>query len=842
MQCKRMFFITALSSLFLIHSTSAQYQILSPLRSTMISVNPAFAGSNVCPFFGTTYQLQNDGHHNLGHTAELNFDSQIRPLAGGIGVTLSYDKTRGENWNMSTGLMYAYRFVISRRLVLNAALKAGYRFTNLDAANLSDRYNFTQNAILPSSISSSKGAFTLGAGILAYSGNWFTGFSVDHINRPAEATSNGKKMKLPLRYSAQFGMIGNLWNGKISPVLIWNYQNHRFFNDSANQWMLDATQNVALDLSFSKGRMLGGLGLDYVFGHSFMYHVNAGVQISIIKLNYNFGFAPYKSGDHTSLAQTHQISIGFNFNCHPAHKRSRSISCPSFGSTTRFLGSSYEVLSPERKASDKPASVKQGTLTAGQINDFGKWNLWQDLTKDELSEHRKNWRIQPENRYTVQVVTKERRPVADCSVELLAENGDSKWVSKTDNTGKAELWANLFKTTSNENYKIRIIYDGVSYSYDHISPFDQGINILEIPVECRVPDVLDIVFVIDATGSMQDEIEYLKAELSGLALDVQKNNPGLKLNMGVVLYRDFGDDFVTKKFDLTSDIAGLVKFIAANNADGGGDYEEAMDVALNAAVNDFSWSNQAVNRLLFLVSDAPPHSTDEVRNKLEKVITNASEKGIRLIPVGASGINKSTEYLMRSMALATNGTYVFLTDNSGVGDAHIKPSTDSYDVEFFNKLLYRLILQYSRMSDCDSDTPWSKEELNDTTYVKIIEHVVIDRNSKDSVQTTPPEIIVGIDSVSNQNIADEESSAKIVIVEKSFKFYPNPTTAKLTIEITGDIKELYLADLNGKLLQKFDVGGRSILEIDISRFPPGMYLLVYDNNGTTSSGKILLMP
>ena len=75
--------------------------------------------------------------------------------------------------------------------------------------------------------------------------------------------------------------------------------------------------------------------------------------------------------------------------------------------------------------------------------------------------------------------------------------------------------------------------------------------------------------------------------------------------------------------------------------------------------------------------------------------------GIRIIPLTASGIGKETEYLMRSLALLTNGTYLFLTDDSGIGGSHIKPTTDSYDVEMMNEMIVRIINQFIDTPNCE---------------------------------------------------------------------------------------------------------------------------------------------
>jgi len=93
--------------------------------------------------------------------------------------------------------------------------------------------------------------------------------------------------------------------------------------------------------------------------------------------------------------------------------------------------------------------------------------------------------------------------------------------------------------------------------------------------------------------------------------------------------------------------------------------------------------------------DAPPHYTSEIKAKINSMAAMASQKGIRIIPVTASGIDKNTEFLMRFLAISTNGTYVFITNDSGVGNEHLVASVGEYDVELLNALMSRLITEYT---------------------------------------------------------------------------------------------------------------------------------------------------
>jgi hypothetical protein len=106
----------------------------------------------------------------------------------------------------------------------------------------------------------------------------------------------------------------------------------------------------------------------------------------------------------------------------------------------------------------------------------------------------------------------------------------------------------------------------------------------------------------------------------------------------------------------------------------------------------------AVGKILFLILDAPPHHTPESIRRLGKSVQAAAKKGIKIIPITASGIDKETEFLMRSFAIHTNGTYVFITDHSGIGNEHLEPTVGEYEVEYLNNLMVRLIIKYSENS------------------------------------------------------------------------------------------------------------------------------------------------
>lgn len=336
-----------------------------------------------------------------------------------------------------------------------------------------------------------------------------------------------------------------------------------------------------------------------------------------------------------------------------------------------------------------------GVITAGEWNDLANWDFWLEiLGREELDSIPLYWNYHTENRISVEVKNSLGDPAVDVIVKLM-ENGKDIFIARTDNKGKAELWPDLFDKDGQldlSRYELDI-NNGVKRISD-LKLFVQGVNHVVIPATAPQSN-MDIAFVVDATGSMGDELEYLKVELVDVLSRVKSSNPGSLVRTGAVFYRDNGDDYVTRISKFTNDHSSTVNFIKDQEAGGGGDWPEAVHSALEKAVKDLAWSASAKTRLIFLVLDAPPHYEPDVIEEVKKYNMLAAEKGIKIIPVTASGIDKGTELLMRFLAVTSNGTYVFITDHSGIGNEHLEPTVGEYEVEFLNDLMVRLINKYA---------------------------------------------------------------------------------------------------------------------------------------------------
>ncbi len=198
----------------------------------------------------------------------------------------------------------------------------------------------------------------------------------------------------------------------------------------------------------------------------------------------------------------------------------------------------------------------------------------------------------------------------------------------------------------------------------------------------------DLLLTVDTTGSMGDELGYLQTELKAIVARLKDRNPQLDIRIGLLAYRDIGDDYVTRPIAFTRDVTAFQAALATQRADGGGDYPEAVDRALSESVSGFDWRPDAVKAMLF-VADAPPH--DDRMAAAWAAAMAARAQGVHIVPVGASGVADDAQYLMRSMAAVTQSRYIFLTDDSGVGLPHEDPDVPCYLVTRLDGLVGRVL-------------------------------------------------------------------------------------------------------------------------------------------------------
>lgn len=205
----------------------------------------------------------------------------------------------------------------------------------------------------------------------------------------------------------------------------------------------------------------------------------------------------------------------------------------------------------------------------------------------------------------------------------------------------------------------------------------------------RARSELDVQLVLDTTGSMGDELAYLQSELDSIATTLARKFPQVTPRWSLIVYRDHGDDYVTRQFDFTSDVARFRNNLREQSAGGGGDMPEAVNDAWQQSLQQSWRASDTVAKVAFWVADAPSHPGEG--RQLGNLMRNVGKLGVHVYPVASSGVDDVAEYQMRSFAQHTGGRYVFLTDDSGIGNAHAEPHIPCYSVARLDQTLVRMV-------------------------------------------------------------------------------------------------------------------------------------------------------
>ncbi len=341
--------------------------------------------------------------------------------------------------------------------------------------------------------------------------------------------------------------------------------------------------------------------------------------------------------------------------------------------------------------SNQGGGIQAGTLTAGDWDDNLNFEIYQDYVANYGVGDTSMPVIATEDRIVIKVVSSAGDGISNALVKIAGPN-QTYLTAPTASDGRVLFFPKHDGAAQESNFTISIQPPPGQAGVDPISvpaPTSGSDWTITLPnAKKNLPKDLDLAFVVDATGSMGDELEYVKVEVQGIADRIKSGFQDVSIRYGLVMYRDIGDEYVTRRFDFTSDLTAFKANLSQQSAGGGGDFPEAMDAAMKI-VPELSWSSGNAVRLSFLMADAPPHS--ENRSAFLSAVNTLRPMGVKLFPVAASGVEASAEFLMRVGAQATLGRHLFLTDDSGVGGTHMEPTIPCYNVQKLNDLVYRVI-------------------------------------------------------------------------------------------------------------------------------------------------------
>lgn len=358
-------------------------------------------------------------------------------------------------------------------------------------------------------------------------------------------------------------------------------------------------------------------------------------------------------------------------------------------SPTEAAVTGREIVRPD----DPPPqhAAQAGLLTAGDYDDVLNPDLYKayldKMLQGELAGRDLPY-VDANQRIAVRVVDRLGKPVPLADITLKTADGKEMFPLRTGANGMAYLYP-LYDVLS-EGVSVTVSTNGRNAASKAVTAAlieSGGELVFELGDDRRVPKKLDLLLTLDATGSMGDEMAYLQKELEGILDRVKSGNPGLDIRAGLIVYRDKGDEYIVREFPFTADFAAFKANLNRQRAQGGGDFPEAMHAAMATGL-EFEWRPDAV-KVNLLVADAPPHDVDIAATWDTALVSRT--RGIHIVPIAASGVDKSAEFLMRAMSQITGGRYLFLTDDSGIGNPHAEPTVDCYVVTRLDGLVTRVL-------------------------------------------------------------------------------------------------------------------------------------------------------
>jgi Mg-chelatase subunit ChlD len=177
---------------------------------------------------------------------------------------------------------------------------------------------------------------------------------------------------------------------------------------------------------------------------------------------------------------------------------------------------------------------------------------------------------------------------------------------------------------------------------------------------------IEVCFVLDTTGSMTSLIQGAKEKIWSIANEMTSARPTPDIRMGLIGYRDRGDEYVTRAFDLTNDIDAIYGHLQEFRAAGGGDMPESVNEALDEAVHKMSWSeDRKVLKIIFLVGDAPPHMDYHGAPQYPEVCQEAMKRDLIINTIQCGGIPDTTP-IWKQIARLSEGSYAAIAQSGGM--------------------------------------------------------------------------------------------------------------------------------------------------------------------------------
>lgn len=341
------------------------------------------------------------------------------------------------------------------------------------------------------------------------------------------------------------------------------------------------------------------------------------------------------------------------------------------------------------------ASPQNSSLAAGSTDDNARFRDYLNFRRTALASGLSVHDLDVGDRHVIRVVDGSDRPVLGAIVDVSDDRGLSMISLRTMADGRVLFFPRLSSNPSSSYYRVTARLGGQSV--------EQTIDRSRASLQLRLPEgrsssnsvpKIDVQFLIDTTGSMSDEIDRLRSNMVTVSERIASLPSRPDVRFGMTVYRDCGDEFVSRTYDFDKDVSRFRRELNTVVAGGGGDTPEHLNQALHDAISRPGWRGDDTVKLVFLIADAEPHLDypGDYDYSIETLI--AARRGIKIHPIASSGLNPTGEFIFRQVALHTMGKFLFLTygaDGKSPGDRRVDLNVDAYETLALDQLVVRLV-------------------------------------------------------------------------------------------------------------------------------------------------------
>lgn len=345
-----------------------------------------------------------------------------------------------------------------------------------------------------------------------------------------------------------------------------------------------------------------------------------------------------------------------------------------------------------------PEPPVQGPLRAGSIDDGADVDRYLDYRTRITDAGVATRPLDVFDSTVITVTGADGRPVLDARITVVSNNGAAIDLRSTA-TGSVRFLPNPLDAAAT-TFTVTVATEADGDQNPKTVDFNKGQTSVDVTLDTDGgvvgPVPLDVHFVLDATGSMSSQIAQLRTNMASIADQIAALPSQPDTRFGMTIYRDEGDTFVTRTFDLTNNLSAFQDALALVVANGGGDYAEAMDEAIAEALEQPSWRRDGAVELMITVADAPPQVARQVAQGTNDSAAKAAQLGVKILPIAVAGADDQTEFAMREMAFVTGGRFVFLSDGQ-TGTTTTGERTDITPDDFselpLDELVVKLVTQ-----------------------------------------------------------------------------------------------------------------------------------------------------